>query len=68
MRETSKPKTPAIILNEEQTKAFLAKKFHTAQEALDRIENRKKLGRILKEDMSKESDIEYLVNELTEKR
>lgn len=26
MRETSKPRTSAVILNEEQTKAFLSKK------------------------------------------
>ena len=51
MRETSKPRTPAIILNEEQTKAFLAKKFHTAQEAIGRFDNRKKLRQSLKEDV-----------------
>lgn len=43
MRGTLKPKTSAVILDEEQTKAFLAKKLHAAQEAIDRIENKKEI-------------------------
>lgn len=54
MRGTLKPKTPAAILNEEQTKAFLAKKLNAVQEAINRIENRKKLRQELNDDVSQQ--------------